>query len=383
MRKNIKCFIFGLALIFSLLVPTNNVNAQQDIKLWINGDYVKSDVSPIIENDRTLVPIRVISEALGEQIEWRPDSKQILLQKDELVISFQIDKAFYGLGDMERPLDVAPKIINNRTMVPIRSIAEIFGNEVSWDQDNRTVVIGDGYIAPKPIKSKNTFTEAKVTRVVDGDTIKASINGEEYTIRFILVDTPETVHPSKPVEFFGKEASEYTKKNLEGKTVYLQKDVSDFDRYGRMLSYVWLTRPSTNEPTKEEIIQNMFNAKLIANGYANLSTFPPDVKYVDLFRELETTARNNNWGLWNKPVPVTNNQVPATPNTNINNQGNRNPVVYDNNPIAGGYIGNANSKIFHKSSCASVRRMKPSNQVSLTKDEAISRGYRGCKKCNP
>lgn len=124
----------------------------------------------------------------------------------------------------------------------------------------------------------------------------------------------------------------------------------------------------------------MFNATLIANGYANLSTFPPDVKYVELFKELETNARNNYWGLWNKPSPPTNT-TPISKNSGISN--NSKPVVYDNNPISGSYIGNANSKIFHRSTCASVRRMKPSNQVSLTRDGAISRGYRGCKKCNP
>ncbi len=148
-------------------------------------------------------------------------------------------------------------------------------------------------------KSENTFTEAEVIRAVDGDTIIARIDGVDEKIRMVLVDTPESVHPRKPVEFFGKEASKYTKNNLEGKTVYLQKDVTDRDRYGRLLRYVWLERPKTDEPTNEEVERLMYNAQLLKEGYANLATFPPDIKYVDFFKELEREARDNDRGLWN------------------------------------------------------------------------------------
>ena len=98
------------------------------------------------------------------------------------------------------------------------------------------------------------------------------------------------------------EATLFTTKNLLGKTVYLEKDVSETDRYGRLLRYIWM------EPPKEiddfEIRTKMFNAILLLNGFAKISTFPPDVKYEEYFN-LFKEAQNNNLGLW---ALVKNNQ---------------------------------------------------------------------------
>ena len=80
--------------------------------------------------------------------------------------------------------------------------------------------------------------EATVVRVIDGDTIEVEIDGTSYRVRYIGIDTPETVHPQKPVECFGKEASEKNRELVEGKRVRLEKDVSDTDKYGRLLRYV-------------------------------------------------------------------------------------------------------------------------------------------------
>src|SRR4030066_595806 len=78
------------------------------------------------------------------------------------------------------------------------------------------------------------------TRVIDGDTIVVTIGGQEEKVRLIGVDTPETVHPNKPVEYFGKEASEFTRRMVEGKQVSLEYDWQRKDKYGRTLAYVYL-----------------------------------------------------------------------------------------------------------------------------------------------
>ena len=83
---------------------------------------------------------------------------------------------------------------------------------------------------------------------------------------------------------------------LYGKTVYLEKDVSETDKYGRLLRYVWFQVP--NDFSENEIKENMFNASLVLNGYANATTYPPDVKYTNYFNKFEKTARNENIGLW-------------------------------------------------------------------------------------
>lgn len=127
-----------------------------------------------------------------------------------------------------------------------------------------------------------------VTRVIDGDTIEVTRNGIEDTVRFIGIDTPETVHPTLGVQPFGEEASAFTKKWLEGQTVGLELDIEERDRYGRLLAYVWKG-------------QELFNNSLLYYGLAQLSTFPPNVKYVDLFTETQEDARIRGVGMWQEP----------------------------------------------------------------------------------
>lgn len=127
--------------------------------------------------------------------------------------------------------------------------------------------------------SSQNLETVEVSRVVDGDTIKINLGEEEYSVRMIGIDTPESVHPDKSKNtIFGKKASDYTKSKIkEGQTVYLQKDLSDTDKYGRLLRYVWLEMPKDTEDT-EEVKSKMFNAILIEDGYANAYPYKPDTK---------------------------------------------------------------------------------------------------------
>lgn len=124
-----------------------------------------------------------------------------------------------------------------------------------------------------------------VTRVVDGDTIEVDYRGSTVDIRLIGVDTPETVHPSEPVECFGPAASRFTTTSLTGETVRLEFDVERRDHYGRMLAYVW-------DDGK------LFNSALVQRGFATVSTYPPNVRHAGLFVQLEREARENDRGLW-------------------------------------------------------------------------------------
>lgn len=129
--------------------------------------------------------------------------------------------------------------------------------------------------------------EARVTRVVDGDTLKVTIGGRVETVRLIGVDTPETVHPTKPVERFGKEASAFTRRAAGGRTVRLESDPAntDRDRYGRLLRYVFL-------PDGTHL-----NAAIIAQGYGHAYTRFPFAR-MEEFRALEKQAREAGLGLW-------------------------------------------------------------------------------------
>ncbi|TMB56365.1 MAG: thermonuclease family protein [Chloroflexi bacterium] len=128
-----------------------------------------------------------------------------------------------------------------------------------------------------------------VVDVVDGDTIKVEIGGVVYRLRYIGIDTPETVDPSRPVEWMGPEASAANKALVAGLEVVLEKDVSEVDRYGRLLRYVWLHDGAS---------WLMVNYELVRLGFAHSSTYPPDVRYQALFLAAEQEARDAERGLW-------------------------------------------------------------------------------------
>lgn len=134
--------------------------------------------------------------------------------------------------------------------------------------------------------------KAVVTRVVDGDTVEISLDGQAQKLRYIGINTPETVDPRRPVQCFGKEASNENKKLVEGREVYLDKDVSETDRYGRLLRFVYLKQPDGGVL--------FVNDYLVRQGFAEASTFPPDVKMSEQFKEAQEEARVNNRGLWGK-----------------------------------------------------------------------------------
>jgi micrococcal nuclease len=129
--------------------------------------------------------------------------------------------------------------------------------------------------------------QATVTRVVDGDTLVVAIAGHEERVRLIGVDTPETVHPQKPVEYFGKEASAFTTRMAEGAVVQLETDpgTADRDKYNRLLRYVYLPDGK------------LLNAEIIAQGYGFAYTKYPFSK-MEEFRLLEREARESGKGLW-------------------------------------------------------------------------------------
>lgn len=131
--------------------------------------------------------------------------------------------------------------------------------------------------------------EVLVRRVIDGDTIEVE-GGEK--VRYLGIDTPETVDPRKKVECFGKEASSENKKLVEGKRVLLVKDVSETDRYGRLLRYIYLRLDNG------EVL--FVNDYLIRAGFAKSLTYPPDVRFTEKLMEAEKEAREENRGLWSR-----------------------------------------------------------------------------------
>lgn len=202
-----------------------------------------------------------------------------------------------------------------------------------------------------------------VTRVIDGDTIE--IEGGQK-IRYIGIDTPETVDPRKPVQCFGVEASNKNKELVSNKKVRLEKDVSDIDRYGRLLRYVY--------------VDDLFvNLELVKEGFAYSSTFPPDVKYQNQFIEAQQLAREQGKGLWGScPVNGTAPASTASPTpTPISGQ----PVC----DIKGNISKTTGEKIYHISGCASYNKTVINEAEGemwfCTESEALNAGWRKALNC--
>ena len=155
---------------------------------------------------------------------------------------------------------------------------------------------------PVPVPIKAGFV--KVVSIVDGDTIKVSINGETKTVRLIGIDTPEVVDPRSPVQCFGKEASDKAKYILTNKIVRLESDPTqgDLDKYQRLLRYVFLEDGT------------FFNKIMIEQGYANEYTYNLPYKYQSEFKAAAEAARVGQLGLWN-PVTCNGNVSPASGST--------------------------------------------------------------------
>ncbi|MGZ8580606.1 MAG: thermonuclease family protein [Actinomycetota bacterium] len=128
-------------------------------------------------------------------------------------------------------------------------------------------------------------TTVPVVEVVDGDTIRVELHGEETPVRLIGIDTPEKDGPYTDEECYGEQASRYTADALGGRDIELEFDIERTDRFDRTLAYVWIDGA-------------LFNERILREGYAVLATFPPNVRYVDRFTTAQRRARDQRAGLW-------------------------------------------------------------------------------------
>ncbi|HOV80118.1 MAG TPA: stalk domain-containing protein [Bacillota bacterium] len=364
------CFFLILALItlFSSLpaIADNNHQAVftvgQDTYVS-DGRPVAMDAAPFIENGRTLVPVRYLALSLGvpeDKIIWSPSAQTVTLIKNNMNIVMTVGGNIIYVNDQSKEIDAVPMLKDGRTYLPARFVAEAFGYEVGWDSDRQAVLIGPpGQLPDATVTEAVKTVQAEIVSVTDGDTVVVNLNGREEKVRFIGVNTPEIAHPSLGIQDqpYSQEAAAYTRKQLSGKTIWLEFDVGQRDKYGRLLAYVWLERPLSD--SEEEVRAKMFNAWLLLDGYAQVMTVPPNVKYADLFVKLQQEARESGKGLWGAAaVPSVSGEAK--------------------------YIGNSRTKKFHRPDCRWAGEISPENRVGFkNRDEALAAGYVPCRVCRP
>lgn len=335
-----------------LIINITPVFAANNIQIFINGDHLKLDSQPVLLNNTTLVPMRSIFEALEINVEYNPETKQIIANKADTIIELTLNQNTAQINGSFITLNVAPQSINNTTFVPLRFISEALNCNIDWNTTTQTI-----NIITKDSTQSNTNAETlyDVIRVVDGDTIVVNYNGIEEKVRFIGIDTPESVHPdnNKNTEE-GKKAAEYTTSLLNNKAVRLEFDVQQRDKYGRLLAYVYLDNV-------------MVNKTLLEEGLAEIATYPPNVKYVDDFTKI-VSARNQS----TNQITTQETTEKSTPTNSTNSTDNSQEISNTKRQ----YYRTPTGKRYHIDPNCNNGTYTP-----CTLEEALKSGLTPCGKC--
>ncbi|MBC7328267.1 thermonuclease family protein, partial [bacterium] len=174
--------------------------------------------------------------------------------------------------------------------------------------------------------------QGDVARVIDGDTFVLK-SGQH--VRLIGINAPELHHPVLGEEPYGKEAKEHLEKLIKGKKVRLEFDVQKYDKYGRLLAYVYVDKI-------------FVNAKMVEDGYAQVMTVPPNVKYQELFLKLQREAMEKERGLWERR-----------------------------------YIVDKSKGIYHLPDCPLLKKIANKDKAEMSASEIAKKGYKPCDTCKP
>lgn len=296
--------ILAILSVFVLALSLNTY-AKQKTYLFVDGNHIKTDAEPFIENGRTLVPIRFISENLKNKVDWNSAEKKVTItpeeekeiSKIELIIGSDIAKLYDKDGNIkEEKLEVPAKITNSRTFVPVRFISETLGTEVNWDPENRVVIIGDKtkyssekfkneVIAKEPKEKPEPVKKQETKPVAKGNTKTKEFNygGEKYV----------PTYTQNRVEVF---------KNID-KILGVKRDK---DGWGRVTKYSTLENknrefwfaPLTNDWTKNKTAEECYNLFMDRVGNdLDIFELPLEVKYllIDLNKDALTKFKESGY----------------------------------------------------------------------------------------
>lgn len=243
--------------------------------------------------------------------------------------------------------DPAPAPASHSAVVLTESVEPEFAEELSPEIPSEVSV------------SEDTSPRYLVTRVIDGDTIEVAYEGRRRPVRYIGIDTPETVHPSRPVECFGAEAAARNRELVAGKVVRLERDITDTDKYDRLLRYVYVE-------------DDFINERLVREGFATVFTYPPDVKYTEALRAAEMDARQTGRGLWGADCV---SRAPFRPQTDTG----------EICVVKGNISQTSGERIYHVPGCEyydqTVITMSAGEQWFCTEADALAAGWRKALNC--
>lgn len=214
MKKKI-AFIIAAVLAFSAITISTAV-ASDDIKLVVAGQTISTDQPPVIQNSRTLVPLRAVSEAVGADVSWDAETKTAKVETAAADLQIQIGAKTLSLNNklesgaaVSVDVDSPAQIINSRTMVPIRVIAETLGLKVDWDESSRTVII-------LPSEVVESTTEATTEETTEDETFTEESTVDETSDEESTEE--ESIEESSEEESVDEESTEETTDEVETET---------------------------------------------------------------------------------------------------------------------------------------------------------------------
>lgn len=153
--------ILPVFFLFLLLLP-KEIHAVNSIQLFLNGKQLITEVAPRIINDNTVVPVRVIAEQLGAKVLWNESARKVKVQQGNTTINLQIDNPDVEVNGSKAKLEVPPTIVEGNTLLPLRFVSEHLGVKVSWDELTRSVFLfkSDKAVVPPPTESKTNVGES-------------------------------------------------------------------------------------------------------------------------------------------------------------------------------------------------------------------------------
>ncbi|QOR36398.1 N-acetylmuramoyl-L-alanine amidase [Clostridium sp. 'deep sea'] len=245
--------VWALVLIAALILNMFNIAfAVNDISLYIDGEKLGNEFKPVLVNNKSIAPIRIITEKLGSQIKWNGENRTVTIFNGSSKIVLTIDKNTVTRDSQTFTLDVAPQIINNRTYVPLRFVSEILGYEVKWTGSARRIDINS---------PSSSITEVIAARAEDKQAILVKIDGEYSYNTFSLSDPNRQV-----IDFNGAKLNAGTKTISVTSDYYTQARTSQLS-YNPLVSRIVLD--CTTKESKLEI-------KPVTGGYLAIFLLPSD-----------------------------------------------------------------------------------------------------------
>lgn len=302
--KNLLTKFFYAVMVVSIFISMLAVPAmaEPEIKVVLNGVELTFDVPPQLINDRTMVPMRKIFEALDAEVDWEENTQTITAVKGETIILMQIDNPVMTVDGIRITLDVPPQMINDRTLVPVRAVSEGLQAAVDWDEATQTVLINLTNSAPSPVNTPSpTPSATPLPTIKPSSSSLPSSEAKYYEANSSIPDYGSVT---------GKErVKEWEPENMSRVWQFVyQYNENDLKKYTDFAEKLGFKKVNKNEPFYySNGIEGFYIINDIEDGYTFIMVYDEGTA------EKAITLKNEKFYLENTAVPNCGNFMQADP----------------------------------------------------------------------